>query len=198
MARGLARPISGGERAPVGIYTIIKVFSIASNTFTESVRQPAYAVIIAVAAALIVVSPYVTMFTLQQTEKMMTDMGLATILLAGLLLAAFTASSVVSQEIENRTVLTVISKPTGRAEFVLGKFLGVMGGLVLAIYLLSLTLLLTISGGALEANNEFELSLIIVFSILGSIFLAAATAFTVTSSTISLSPVGRLVRPCLF
>jgi hypothetical protein len=148
------------------------VYSIAANTFTESVRQPVYAGIIGVAMALILVSPYITMFTLQQSTKLITDMGLATVLLAGLLLAAFTASSVISQEIENRTVLTVISKPAGRAEFILGKFLGVVAGLVVAIYLLSVTLILTVSGGAMEEDITRALSLIIIIAVLGSMFLA--------------------------
>jgi hypothetical protein len=160
------------ERPSPFVYFLVKVYSVAANTFVEAVRQPVYAVIVGSAAVMILISPYVTMFTLMQSPKFITDMGLATLMLAGLLLGAFTASNVISQEIDNRTVLTVISKPVGRAEFILGKFLGVMAGLVVAIYLLSLVLVLTVSGGALEADLEQELSLWIVLSVFGCMFLS--------------------------
>lgn len=171
MDRGLTSPATT-ERPSALLYFLIKVYSIAANTFVESVRQPVFAVIVAAAAALIAVSPYITMFTLMQTPRFITDMGLATLLLGGLLLGAFTASNVISHEIENKTVLTVISKPVGRAEFILGKFLGVMGGIGVGMYLLALVLILSVSGGALEADIEQELSLSTVISIFGCMFLA--------------------------
>jgi hypothetical protein len=160
------------ERPSPFVYFIVKVYSVAANTFVEGVRQPVYAAIVGSAAAMILVSPYVTMFTLMQSSKFITDMGLATLMLAGLLVGAFTASNVISQEIDNRTVLTVISKPVGRSEFILGKFLGIMIGLVVAIYLLSLVLVLTVSGGALEGDLDTELSIWIVLSVFGCMFLA--------------------------
>ena len=160
------------ERPSPVVYFLVKVYSVAANTFVEGVRQPVYGAIVGAAAAMILLSPYLTMFTLMQSPKFITDMGLATLMLAGLLLGAFTASNVISQEIDNRTVLTVISKPVGRSEFILGKFLGVMAGLVIAIYLLSLVLVLTVSGGALEADLEQEFSLWIVISVFGCMFLA--------------------------
>jgi hypothetical protein len=160
------------ERPSPFVYFFVKVYSVAANTFIEGVRQPVYAAIVGSATALILISPYITMFTLMQSTKFITDMGLATLMLAGLLLGAFTASNVISQEIDNRTVLTVISKPVGRSEFILGKFLGVMAGLIVAIYLLSLALVLTVSGGALEGDLETELSIWIVLSVFGCMFLA--------------------------
>ena len=160
------------ERRSAPVYFVLKVYAIAANTFVESIRQPVYGVIIGGAVGLIVVSPYLTMFTLTESEKMIVDMGLATIMLAGLLLAAFTASTVISDEIENKTALTVVSKPVGRMDFILGKFLGVTAGLVVAIYLLSLTLLLTVSGGAMEADIEKEISLWVVLSVMASILIS--------------------------
>lgn len=163
---------SATERPAWPVYFATKVAAIAGNTFVESVRQPVYGALVGSAIALILVSPYITMFTLQQSPRLITDMGLATVLLAGLLLAAFTASSVISHELENRTVLTVLAKPVGRGEFIIGKFIGVLLGLTVATYLLSLALVLTVSGGALEADIEQELSLTVVLSLFGSMFLA--------------------------
>ncbi len=123
MDRGVLTTSAETRRSSPAFF-FVKVYSVAANTFVESVRQPAFALIVGVATLVIVLSPYLTMFTLMASTKLMADTGLATVLLAGLLLAAFSASNVISQEIENRTVLTVISKPVGRIEFILGKFLG--------------------------------------------------------------------------
>ena len=165
------------ERPSPFVYFLVKVYSVAANTFIEGVRQPVYGAIVGSAAAMILVSPYFTMFTMMQSTKFIMDMGLATLMLAGLLVGVFTASNVISQEIDNRTVLTVISKPVGRAEFILGKFLGVMAGLVIAVYVLSLALVLTVSGGALEGDLETELSIYIVLSVFGCMFLAVCYGF---------------------
>jgi len=161
------------EVRPSGVlFFLTKVRCIASNTFVEAVRQPVYFVIVGGAVGLILISPYLTMFTLMESPKFMRDMGLATMMLAGLLLAAFTASSVINDEIENKTVLTVIAKPVGRMEFILGKFLGVMAGLVVAGYLMSLTLSLTMAGGAMEADIEQEISPGVVLPLIGCVVLA--------------------------
>ena len=163
MATGLS---DSSARTPAVIGFVTKVYAIAANTFLEAVRQPAYAVIVASATALIITSPYLTLFTLNQGPDMMTDMGLATILLAGLLMAAFSASSVISEEIENKTVLTVISKPVGRGEFILGKFLGVAMALVVGCYLLTIALLVSLAGGSFESSVETDLSIGVALAVM--------------------------------
>ena len=77
-------------------------------------------------------------------NKLLIDLGLSTLFLSGLLMAAFTATSVLSREIENKTVLTVISKPVPRPLVVLGKFLGVAGAIATAYWLLAVVFLLTV------------------------------------------------------
>gem|GEM_PF-97033 len=162
------------ERPSALLYFIAKVYAIAANTFVESIRQPVYGVVLGLAVVLIAISPYITMFALQQSPRLIIDMGLATTMLAGLLLAAFTASSVISEELDNRTVLTVIAKPVGRGEFILGKFLGVIAGLTVATYLMSLTLVLTSSSGAMEAEYGQDICLPVALSLFGAMFIAVA------------------------
>lgn len=166
-APGFSRQRSFGPH-----YLLTKIAAIASNTFVESVRQPVFAVIAGIAVVVILLSPYLTMFTISESVKFMLDMGLATILMAGLLLAAFTASSVLHEEVENKTVLTVVSKPVGRMEFVLGKYLGVMLGLVVAAYLMTVALIVTLSGGGFEAQYAEEHNPAIALSILGAVVVS--------------------------
>jgi ABC-type transport system involved in multi-copper enzyme maturation permease subunit len=124
--------------------------SVAANTFLAMVRQPIYALLLLLGAALIGLSPLFAMFTYLENIRLVKDMGLSTILVTGLLLAAFSATNVISEEIENRTVLTLLAKPLARWQFIVGKFLGMSAGILLATYLLGVVLLLTVRIGVPE------------------------------------------------
>ena len=154
---------------------LVRIAAIASNTFVESIRQPVFAIVVGVAVALIALSPLFTMFTLMNAEKFIADMGLATVLLAGLLLAAFSASNVISEEIENKTVLTVISKPVGRIQFILGKYLGIAAALTMATYILTLILVLTVGAGGPESTEQ-EIRWVVVGGIIAAFAVTAIAA----------------------
>ena len=160
------------ERTSPVAHFLVKVYAVAANTFLESIRQPVYAVILGGATALILITPYITFFTLNDSPRLVKEMGLATIMLSGMLLAAFSASKVISEEIENRTVLTVVSKPVGRTEFILGKYIGVLLGIVVGVYMLSLALVLTIASGASEAEHGYQINIRVALAMFGAMFLA--------------------------
>lgn len=122
----------------------MSILTIARNSFLESIRQPVYVVVLLGGILAMVLNVNLAAFSLGQDDKLLVDLGLSTLFLAGLLLAAFTASSVMAKEIENKTVLTVISKPVSRWALVMGKYLGVCGSLVLAYWVLGSVFLLAV------------------------------------------------------
>ncbi|WP_428387506.1 ABC transporter permease [Mucisphaera sp.] len=137
-------------------------WSIALNTFAEAVRQPIYVVITLVGILLLVINPMLAAYTLENDNKLMIDLGLSTVLLAGLFLSAFSATGVLATEIENRTVLTVVSKPVSRPVFVLGKFFGVTGAIGLAFGILAAVFVLTIRHRVMQtARDDFDLPVIL-------------------------------------
>jgi len=99
---------------------IQQISAIFKNTFLESIRQPIYLIMVGIGVIALVLNLNMASFTMDDDNKFLIDMGMATIFLCGLLIAAFVATSVLTQEIENRTVLTVVSKPVGRPLFILG------------------------------------------------------------------------------
>lgn len=119
----------------------MKVVAVAVNAWKETVRQPVYCVILLVSGAMIVLSHFFALFTFGQEAKFIYDMGLATITVATLFQALFSASTVISDEIEKKTVLTVLSKPLARWQFIVGKFLGVVGAVFPATAILGVILL---------------------------------------------------------
>ena len=131
-----------------------KLMTIARNTFTETLRQPVYAVIIAAALLLILVSPSLAMYTMDDDNKLLREIGLSTLFLTSLFVAIFSASGAVAVELENRTILTVLTKPVQRPIFIVAKFLGVVGAVALAHYLCTIGMLMAIRHGVLETASD--------------------------------------------
>ena len=149
-----------------------QLYAVARNAFLESIRQPFYVVWLAVIGFGIALNPYLSAYTFDDDNKLAVDMGLSMLLVGSLLMAAFTASGVVSREIDNRTALTVISKPLPRPVFVIGKYLGVACALVLAWWNWSFLHLLSLRQGAFStATTPWDLP-VVVFG--GLAVLAAA------------------------
>ncbi len=135
-----------------------KLLAIARNTFTESIRQPIFVVLVLTGLLAMVVNPMLASYTMDNDNHLLADMGLSTLAVVGLLLAAFTATGVITSEVENRTVLTVVSKPVARPLFVLGKFLGVLAALSVAYWILAMAFLMTVRHGVMQtARDAFDI-----------------------------------------
>ena len=133
---------------------MIKLFTIAKNTFIETVRRPIYAIIIIAVLLLISLSPSITMYSLDDDDKLLREIGLSTLFLASLFIAILSASGSVAEEIENKTILTVLSKPIQRPIFIFAKFVGVAAAVILAHYICTIALLMAVRHGVLETVND--------------------------------------------
>ncbi len=130
-----------------------KLLAIAKNTFTESIRQPVFAIIIIFALILLILGPSLTMYTMSEDNKLLREIGLSTIFISGLFISIFTACSAVTEEIDTKTVTTVLVKPVNRYIFIIGKFLGITAAVFLAHYLLTMFHLLAVRHGVLETAS---------------------------------------------
>ncbi|OQZ03599.1 MAG: hypothetical protein B6D36_12665, partial [Planctomycetes bacterium UTPLA1] len=154
-----------------------QIIAITRNTLLQTIRQPVYGIIVFVTLAGIALTPSLTAWTLDDDNKLLRDIGLSTLLIQGLFLAAFGASSVLHTEIEDRTVLTVASKPVGRGTFLLGKYFGVLGALALGHYLAGLAFYMTMRHGVLQTAAETSDPTVLLFGpgIMLLMVLAAGT-----------------------
>jgi hypothetical protein len=160
-----------------------QLLTIARNTFVESVRQPIYFVIIALAGLCLMLTTWSAGFTMGMTEsgevsgdnKLLLDIGMATIFVCGVLLAAFLATAVISREIDNKTVLTVVSKPVSRVTLVLGKYVGVAGAILIAGITMAVFLLICIRHEVMSTAADDVDGPVVVFSLL-AIGLSLAVA----------------------
>ncbi|MBN1796477.1 MAG: ABC transporter permease [Sedimentisphaerales bacterium] len=132
-----------------------KLFSIAKNTFTEILRQPIYSIIIVASLFLFFITGPLTMFSMGDDDnKVLREIGLSTLFLTSLFISIFAASGAVAEEIDNKTVSTVITKPVARPIFVISKFVGVALAVALAHYICTIALLLMIRNGILDSADD--------------------------------------------
>lgn len=153
--------------------------TIARTTFIEAVRQPIYFVLLMLAALASVMTVWSTGYAMDYSSsaevssdnKLLLDIGMSSIFVIGTLLAGFVATSAISREIENKTVLTIVSKPVPRPMLVIGKWLGVTGAVLLAVIGMVCMLLLGIRHGVMS-NASDELNMPVIIFGVGSLALA--------------------------
>jgi ABC-type Na+ efflux pump permease subunit len=129
------------------IASLFRILTIGRNTLTEAVRQKVLNVLLLF--ALVLVGSSVTVSSLATTAldtsslfgeqiKFVKDFGCGAIGLFGFLIALLSVAQLLPQELDKRTIYTILSKPVRRSEFLLGKFLGVVLLLALCVALMSL------------------------------------------------------------
>jgi ABC-type transport system involved in multi-copper enzyme maturation permease subunit len=101
-----------------------RVASIARNTFREAVRDRVLYNLVLFVLLLTAAAVFIGELSGGQERKIIVDLGLSAMLLFGVFIAIFVGVGLVYKEIERRTVYAIFAKPVGRAEFLIGKYLG--------------------------------------------------------------------------
>jgi len=117
------------------------VLAIAQVTYREAVRNRVLYSLLFFVAALILVSAVMDHMTFGQSGRVVLDLGLAGVHVCGALIAMFLAVSLMSREVSRKTLHVVLAKPVGRASFLLGKYLGLVGTLAVVVGLMGLALM---------------------------------------------------------
>ncbi|GMV25029.1 MAG: hypothetical protein AMXMBFR58_10600 [Phycisphaerae bacterium] len=163
-----------------------QLIPIARNAFVESLRQPIFLLLILLAGILQVFNTWNTGYSMGYTEagevsgdnKLLLDIGMSTVFVAAMLLAAFIATSVLSREIENKTVLTVVSKPVARPLLIIGKYLGVAGAITVATVTMLIYLLFAIRHGVMSTAADELDGPVLLFSFGATIISLGLAAWT--------------------
>jgi len=108
----------------------------------ELIRQPVFLLLMTVSASFEVFLACIYYFGFGDDPKLIKNTALGVVFLAGLFGAVLSASTSLGREIRSGTALAVLSKPVGRARFLLAKFLGLAGALTVLTYVNGLAALL--------------------------------------------------------
>ncbi len=110
--------------------------AVAQAAFREGVRQPMFWMLGGLGFLLMLISPFIPYFTFGEDDKMVKELGYDTLMLCGAIFGTLAAGMFVSEEIEGRTAVTLMSKPVSRRQFLLGKFIGILLSALLMISIL--------------------------------------------------------------
>lgn len=176
------------------------IWALAGNTVREAVRNKILYVLLFFSLVLIGAGVLVGSLSYVESDRILQDIGLAAIRLLGVALAIFVGIQLIHKEVDRKTVYTILSKPISRAEFLLGKFLG----LTLTIWLLAGVMMgafcgiSLLTGAPLGATHAAffvlvaaELALVVAIATLFSAFSTPMLAALFTTGTWM---VGQLTR----
>jgi Cu-processing system permease protein len=112
------------EESKVRNGTLWRISAIARNAFREAVRDRVLYNLVLFVLVLTAASIFIGELSGGQERKVIVDLGLSAMLLFGVFIAIFVGVGLVYKEIERRTIYAVFSKPVGRGELLVGKYLG--------------------------------------------------------------------------
>jgi ABC-type transport system involved in multi-copper enzyme maturation permease subunit len=101
------------------------IFAITINTVREAIRDRILIVLLLFSVVMIGGSLLIPPLTVGEPDRIIMDLGLASISLFSVLIAIFLSINLILREIDNRTIDTILTKPVHWYQFLLGKFLGV-------------------------------------------------------------------------
>jgi ABC-type transport system involved in multi-copper enzyme maturation permease subunit len=125
------------NRPPHRAFSLGRIAAITGNTFTELTRLKVFYVLLLFALVLIGSSIFMAKLTFQQEFQVMKDIALGAMSIFTSLLAVVATARLLPQDIDDRTIYTILAKPVPRIEYLLGKLLGVL--LLLAISILAMS-----------------------------------------------------------
>ena len=129
-----------------------RIVHIASNTFREAVRDRVLYNLIAFALLLSGAAIFVGQISIEIERLVVVNLGLTAVSLFGIVIAIFIGIGLVSKEIEKRTLYTVLSRPVRRWEFIVGKFFGLAGTLVVNTFFMGIG----VFGALLYVTHKFH------------------------------------------
>jgi ABC-type transport system involved in multi-copper enzyme maturation permease subunit len=114
-----------------------RIAAISANTLTELTRLKIFYVVLLFALLLIGSSIFLGQFTFQQEFQVLKDVALGSMSLFTSLLAVVATARLIPQDLDDRSIYTILAKPVPRFEYLLGKLAGVLLLLALSLVIMS-------------------------------------------------------------
>ncbi|HVD96312.1 MAG TPA: hypothetical protein VNE84_09295 [Candidatus Limnocylindria bacterium] len=125
-------------------FSFSRIYAITINTVTELTRLKVFYVLLVFALVLIGSSIFMAQFSFQQEFQILKDVSLGAISIFTSLLAIVATARLLPQDLEDRTLYTILAKPVPRFEYVLGKIAGVLLLLAISTVLMGAAFLLVL------------------------------------------------------
>ena len=122
-----------------------RIAALTANTFTGLTRLKTFYAVLLFALLLIGNSIFMAQLTFQQEFQVLKDIALGSMSIFTSLLAVVATARLISQDLEDRTIYTILAKPVPRFEYLLGKLAGVLLLLGLSVIIMSVLFLIVLN-----------------------------------------------------
>ena len=179
-----------------------KIAAIASVTIREALRQKLAVNLLVFALALVAASFTLSLLTFGEQYRIIANIGLSAMEVFGTLIAAFLGAGLISRDVERRTVYPIITKPVSRAQYVAGRYLGLVAttsaNLLVMASLFAVVLRFYLGGWGFLADTPLGLTVVamaVQFAMVGAVatfFSAFSTATLSAIFTLAIVVAGHL------
>ena len=152
---------------------------LARNTFRESVRDRLITVVLVFGALLVASSALLAPLTLGEQGRVVRDLGLSAITLFSMILIVTAGTGLVFREIERKTIHTILTLPVSRTSFIVGKFFGLCGTVLVALAMLGALYVgvVAVFGGGVRSELFVAIGLV---ALEACVMTAVAVMFSIT------------------
>ncbi len=183
--------------------SVTRIWIIAVNTVREAIRNKLLYTLLFFSVAIIGTAVLIASLSYVEGERIIQDIGLAAIRLFSVGIAIFVGIGLIHGEVDRRTIYTILSKPVSRAEFLLGKFLGLLLTVWLQVILMTVAFVIVTSatGSRIDSGHAAALFLtameLMVIVALATLFSAFTTPLLAALFTLGVYTLGHLSRDML-
>jgi len=128
---------------------------IAWHVFKDGARSRTLVSLIGFAFVLFGISLLLGQLTAGQDLKIIKDIGLSAIELSGVLMSVLLGVGLVAKEIERRSIYPLLARPIRRAEFIVGKYIGLVATLAANVAVMTIALYLVL-GYIYATSSPFQ------------------------------------------
>jgi Cu-processing system permease protein len=180
--------------------SLVRIATLAGNTVREAVRNRVLYTLVFFAVLLIGTGVLLSTLSYVEQERILQDVGLAAIRIFGAAIAIFVGIGLIHNEVDRRTIYTILSKPLSRTEFLLGKYFGLLATLVLQLAIMGAAFAacsfltgapITAAHGAALILASMEIALLVGLATFFSVFTTPTLA---SLFAVGLYLIGHLTR----
>ena len=144
-------------------------YHVAKNTYRESIREPIFFILLMFSLIMIGIFPGATLFVFREQMKLVIDSSMATTLDFGLVTAVLCAGHTITREMQNGTVMLLMSKPVHRWSFIVAKILGIIAALMVFVFICNAATLIAVG----VSKDQFWINLPGLYSYFGALVVCS-------------------------
>ena len=160
------------------------VLAVARGTFREAVRDRVLFLVVGFGVLLLALSRILAPIAMGEGPRITIDLGLSALGLLGVVIVALVGTSLVHKEIERRTIHVVLSRPVGRASYLVGKWGGLAGTMAAAVFAMGAILVVVAAAMLGPAAIGPVVQAVFLIALANAVLAALAVLFSSLSTPI--------------